>query len=176
MGRHGQEGAEVRHLHGGDHGEAPALRGQDGRGREGLQGQGGGRERPEPSGSSSRGGVSHLGGEACHDRDEAGAHVQGRGQHREVCRHWESKTMNNEVEIEEIDKNLREARRIAEDNEMKYDNLARSLAMMEDELKRADERVKNAEARVVVIEDELAAIGENQKALEVSEEKARLRE
>merc|ERR1712077_130656 len=92
------------------------------------------------------------------------------------CRHWESKTMNNEVEIEELDKNTREARRIGTDNEMKYDNLARSLAMMEDELKRADERVKNAEARVVVIEDELAAIGENQKALEVSEEKARRRE
>jgi len=92
------------------------------------------------------------------------------------CRHWESKTMNNEVEIEEIDTNLREARRIATDNEMKYDNLARSLAMMEDELKRADERVKTAEARVVVIEDELSAIGENQKALEVSEEKARRRE
>ncbi len=62
------------------------------------------------------------------------------------------------------------------DNEMKYDNLARSLSMMEDELKRADERVRNAEARVVVIEDELAAIGENQKQLEVSEEKARKRE
>jgi len=92
------------------------------------------------------------------------------------CRHWESKTMNNEVEIEEIDTNLREARRIAGDNEMKYDNLARSLAMMEDELKRADERVRTAEARVVVIEDELSAIGENQKALEVSEEKARRRE
>merc|ERR1711910_261928 len=71
------------------------------------------------------------------------------------CRHWESKTMNNEVEIEEIDINLREARRMASENEMKYDNLARSLAMME---------------------DELAAIGENQKALEVSEEKARRRE
>ena len=28
------------------------------------------------------------------------------------CRHWESATMNNEVEIEELDKNLREARRI----------------------------------------------------------------
>merc|ERR1711872_936588 len=26
------------------------------------------------------------------------------------CRHWESKTMNNEVEIEELDKNLRELR------------------------------------------------------------------
>jgi hypothetical protein len=56
---------------------------------------------------------------------------------------------------------------LGHDNEMKYDNLARSLSMMEDELKRADERVKNAEARVVVIEDELAAIGENQKQLEV---------
>ena len=28
------------------------------------------------------------------------------------CRHWESKVMNNEVEIEELDKNTREARRI----------------------------------------------------------------
>merc|ERR1719278_2492185 len=79
------------------------------------------------------------------------------------CRHWESTTMNNEVEIEELDKNMREARRIGTDNEMKYDNLARSLSMMEDELKRADERVKNAEARVIVIEDELQTIGENQK-------------
>jgi len=70
------------------------------------------------------------------------------------CRHWESKTMNNECEIEELDNNMREAKRIGSDNEMKYDNLARSLAMMEDELKRADERVKNAEARVSVIEDE----------------------
>ena len=31
---------------------------------------------------------------------------------------------------------------------IRYDNLARSLAMMEDELRRADERVKNAESRV----------------------------
>merc|ERR1712241_681398 len=50
----------------------------------------------------------------------------------------------------------REAKRIAADNEMKYDNLARSLAMMEDELKRSNERVKNAESRVGVIESELA--------------------
>merc|ERR1739838_1149865 len=92
------------------------------------------------------------------------------------CRHWESKTMNNEVEIEELDKNLREAKRIGADNEMKYDNLARSLAMMEDELKRAGDRVKNAETRVVVIEDELQAIGDNQKQLEVSAETARKRE
>merc|ERR1719374_321928 len=75
-------------------------------------------------------------------------------------RHWESKTMNNEMEIEQLDNNLKEARRSATDNEMKYDNLARSLAMMEDELKRAGERVKIAETRVVKIEEELGAIGE----------------
>jgi len=92
------------------------------------------------------------------------------------CRSWESKTMNNEVELETLDNNTREARRIGSDNEMKYDNLARSLAMMEDELKRAGERVKNAEARVAIIEQELHAIGENQKQLEISEEKARRRE
>merc|ERR1711863_103000 len=71
------------------------------------------------------------------------------------ARHWESKNMNNEMEIE---------------------TLARSLAMMEDELKRAEERVKIAEERVVKIEEELSAIGENQKQLEISEEKARRRE
>merc|ERR1712066_696674 len=92
------------------------------------------------------------------------------------ARHWESKTMNNEAEIETLYNNRREAAKIGSDNEMKYDNLARSLAMMMDELKRAEERVKNAESRVVVIEDELQSIGENQKQLEVSEEKARRRE
>merc|ERR1712021_2007 len=87
------------------------------------------------------------------------------------ARHWESKTMNNEAEIETLDNNRREASKIGSDNEMKYDNLARSLAMMMDELKRAEERVKNAESRVVIIEDELQSIGENQKQLEVREEK-----
>merc|ERR1739838_32463 len=41
------------------------------------------------------------------------------------ARHFESRTMNNEVEIEQLDKDLREARRIEADSEMKYDNLAR---------------------------------------------------
>merc|ERR1711899_15625 len=82
------------------------------------------------------------------------------------CRHWESNTMNNEVEIETTDNNLREAKKIASDNEMKYDNLARSLAMMNDELTRAGDRVKIAEEKVNRINDELAAIGDNQKQRE----------
>merc|ERR1712080_778299 len=36
-------------------------------------------------------------------------------------RHWESKTMNNEMEIETLDNNLKEARIFASDNEMKSD-------------------------------------------------------
>ena len=61
-------------------------------------------------------------------------------------------------------------------NETKYDNLARSMAMMEDELNRTDDRVKVAESRVVDVEAELQNIGNNQKQFEVSEEKARQRE
>ena len=38
---------------------------------------------------------------------------------------------------------------------IRYDNLARSLAMMEDELRRADERVKNAESRVRFDDDDV---------------------
>ena len=38
---------------------------------------------------------------------------------------------------------------------VRYDNLARSLAMMEDELRRADERVKNAESRVRFGDDDV---------------------
>ena len=59
---------------------------------------------------------------------------------------------------------------------MKSDNISRTLAMMEDELKRTEERVVLAETRVVDVEAGLQNIGENQKQLEVSEEKARQRE
>ena len=59
---------------------------------------------------------------------------------------------------------------------MKSDNISRTLAMMEDELNRTEERVVLAETRVVDVEAGLQNIGENQKQLEVSEEKARQRE
>ena len=48
--------------------------------------------------------------------------------------------------------------------------------MLQDELKRADERVMNAEEHVAVIEDELQSIGENQKHFVISEEKTRRQE
>ena len=46
------------------------------------------------------------------------------------CRHWESKTMNNEVEIEELDKNLREARRIGKEKNTKPAKGARGCFLL----------------------------------------------
>merc|ERR1711973_909464 len=81
------------------------------------------------------------------------------------CRFWESKVMNNEVDLEDVDKNLRDAKRMWAYNETKSDNISRTLAMMEDELKRADDRVALADTRVVDVEAELQNIGDNQKQL-----------
>ena len=58
---------------------------------------------------------------------------------------FESKCMNNEVTIEEYDKNLRQTTKMASDNEQKLDELSRKLGVQEDELRRATERAELAE-------------------------------
>merc|ERR1712156_671610 len=57
----------------------------------------------------------------------------------------ESTCMNNEVTLEELDKNLRASTKMAADNEQKLDELSRKLGVQEDELKRAIERAELAE-------------------------------
>merc|ERR1711964_9344 len=59
-------------------------------------------------------------------------------------KYFENKTMRNEVEIEEADKNHRETTKMASDNEQKLDELTRKLGVQEDELKRANERAELA--------------------------------
>merc|ERR1712226_812502 len=54
----------------------------------------------------------------------------------------ESKCMNNEVTLEELDKNLRQTTKMASDNEQKLDELSRKLGVQEEELKRAIERAE----------------------------------
>merc|ERR1712111_134641 len=73
----------------------------------------------------------------------------------------ESKCMNNEVTIEELDKNLRQTSK---------------LGVQEEELKRAIERAELAESKLKSIEEELQMVGENMKQLELSAEKAVERE
>merc|ERR1712111_262727 len=89
---------------------------------------------------------------------------------------FENKTMRNEVEIQEADKNLRETSKMASDNEQKLDELTRKLGVQEDELKRANERAELAEQKLKDVEQELETVGENMKQLETSAEKAQERE
>merc|ERR1712156_706412 len=88
----------------------------------------------------------------------------------------ESTCMNNEVTLEELDKNLRASTKMAADNEQKLDELSRKLGVQEDELKRAIERAELAEGKLRDVEQELEAVGENMKQLEISAEKATERE
>merc|ERR1712095_124270 len=63
-----------------------------------------------------------------------------------------------------------------EESDIKYDEVARKLAMVEGDLQRAEERAETGESKIVDLEEELKVIGENLKALEVAEEKAQQRE
>eukprot|EP00092_Neocalanus_flemingeri_P025805 GFUD01027971.1.p1 GENE.GFUD01027971.1~~GFUD01027971.1.p1 ORF type:complete len:286 (-),score=118.53 GFUD01027971.1:359-1216(-) len=88
----------------------------------------------------------------------------------------ESTCLNNEVTIEELDKNLRATIKMALDNEQKLDELSRKLGVQEAELKRGLERAELAEKNLKGIEEELETVGENMKQLEKSAEKALERE
>merc|ERR1712133_199075 len=65
----------------------------------------------------------------------------------------ESKGMNNEGTLEELDKNLRQTTKMASDNEQKLDELSRKLGVQEEELKRAIERAELAENKLKGIEN-----------------------
>merc|ERR1711900_150622 len=88
----------------------------------------------------------------------------------------ENTCLNNEVTIEELDKNLRATVKMASDNEQKLDELSRKLGVQEAELKRAVERAELAEKNLKSIEEELETVGDNMKQLEKSAEKALERE
>merc|ERR1712121_404780 len=88
----------------------------------------------------------------------------------------ENTCLNNEVTIEELDKNLRSTIEMAVDNEQKLDELSRKLGVQESELKRGLERAELAEKNLKSIEEELETVGENMKQLEKSAEKALERE
>eukprot|EP00092_Neocalanus_flemingeri_P010334 GFUD01011132.1.p1 GENE.GFUD01011132.1~~GFUD01011132.1.p1 ORF type:complete len:286 (-),score=123.80 GFUD01011132.1:157-1014(-) len=88
----------------------------------------------------------------------------------------ESTCLNNEVTVEELDKNLRATIKMALDSEQKLDELSRKLGVQEAELKRGLERAELAESKLKGIEEELETVGENMKQLEKAAEKALERE
>merc|ERR1711962_1414941 len=88
----------------------------------------------------------------------------------------ENTCLNNEVTIEELEKNLRATVKMASDNEQKLDEISRKLGVQEAELKRAVDRAELAEKNLKGIEEELESVGDNMKQLEKSAEKALERE
>merc|ERR1712080_265168 len=88
----------------------------------------------------------------------------------------ETKNMIDEERIDVSENQLKEAKQMVEECDIKYDEVARKLAMVEGDLERAEERAANGESKIVDLEEELRSIGENLKALEVAEEKAQQRE
>jgi len=93
-----------------------------------------------------------------------------------VVNNQTSKAMNDEVEIENLSKQEREAKIILGDSQKKYEEMFRRLGVMEEELKRAEERADTCQKKLQNIDDELKLVGENMKQLEVAEEKALARE
>merc|ERR1719477_542718 len=65
----------------------------------------------------------------------------------------ESTCLNNEVTLEELDKNLRSTVKMAVDNEQKLDEMSRKLGVQEAELKRGLERAEIAEKKQNLKED-----------------------
>merc|ERR1712002_1182745 len=88
----------------------------------------------------------------------------------------ENTCLNNEVTIEELEKNLRATVKMASDNEQKLDEISRKLGVQGAELKRGVERAELAEKNLKGVEDELDSVGENMKILENSAAKALERE
>jgi len=88
----------------------------------------------------------------------------------------ESKCMNNEVTLEELDNMLKQTNKMAADNENKLDELSRKLGVQEDELKVAVERAELAESKLCKVEEELQKVGENMMYLEKSSSAALERE
>jgi chromosome segregation ATPase len=84
----------------------------------------------------------------------------------------ESLNMNNEVTLEELDKNLRSTIKMESDNEQKLDEVTRKLGVQECELKRGIERAELAEGNLKKVEEELEKVGEHMKVLENSATKA----
>merc|ERR1712038_1700695 len=88
----------------------------------------------------------------------------------------EHKNMIDEERIDLMENQVKEAKQMVEESDIKYDEVARKLAMVEGDLERAEERANAGENKIVDLEEELKVIGENLKALEVAEEKAQQRE
>ncbi|XP_031776026.1 tropomyosin alpha-1 chain isoform X3 [Apis florea] len=88
----------------------------------------------------------------------------------------ENRTNMEDDRVSLLEQQLAQAKLIAEEADKKYEEVARKLVMMEQDLERAEEKAELSEGKIVELEEELRVVGNNLKSLEVSEEKANQRE
>ena len=82
----------------------------------------------------------------------------------------------NEEETDTLENQLKEAKFMLAESERKYEDIARKLGRMETDLDRSTERAECGENKIIALEEELKVVGNNLQQLEVSEEKANVRE
>lgn len=88
----------------------------------------------------------------------------------------EQRSIQDEEATEQLEAPTREARRLNDDSEAKLEEVSRRLGALQEEYRRTQERAVQAEDTIQGLETELKTVGENMKILEVSEEKAILRQ
>merc|ERR1712153_238510 len=71
---------------------------------------------------------------------------------------------------------LKEAQKMAEDADKKYDETQKKMGDCERSLEVSDERASTGEFKIIELEEELKVVANNLKSLEVSEDKANQRE
>merc|ERR1711892_1310368 len=82
----------------------------------------------------------------------------------------------NEESIDNLDKQLGDAKFTLGESEAKYEDIARKLSTLEADAIRGNERAEGAEKKIADIEEELRVVGQNLQQLEVAEEKTFQRE
>merc|ERR1719187_1275055 len=88
----------------------------------------------------------------------------------------ENGVSSNEESIDNLDKQLSEAKITLSDSEAKFEDISRKLATLEADGARANALADGTDKKICDIEDELKVVGNNLQVLEVEEEKTIKRE
>jgi len=88
----------------------------------------------------------------------------------------ENGVSSNEESIDNLDKQLSEAKLTLLDSESKFEDISRKLATLEADATRANAAAEATEKKICDIEEELKVVGQNLQILEVGEEKSIQRE
>ena len=88
----------------------------------------------------------------------------------------ENGVSSNEESIDNLDKQLSEAKITLSDSESKFEDISRKLATLDSDAARANTLAEGTEKKISDIEEELKVVGNNLQILEVGEEKTIQRE